>query len=68
VELRIVPTAEQGIQCMIQCQSMTNMFQTIHIVRLDQRTNNIFILADGVDGEIELEIFPDGNWGFTDEN
>jgi hypothetical protein len=63
-----VPTSEQGIQCVIQCQSMTNMFQMIHIVRLDERTGNIFILADGVDGEIELEIFPDGNWGFTDEN
>jgi hypothetical protein len=63
-----VPTAEQAIQCVIQCQSITNLFQPIHIVRLDERTGNIFILADGGgDGEIGLEIFPDGTWGFIDE-
>jgi hypothetical protein len=66
---RVVPTAPQGIQCMIQCQWLTNMFQVIHIVRFDERTKNVYILSDGdVAGEIELEIFPDGNWSFTDEN
>lgn len=64
-----MPTAEQSIQCVIQCQAMTNLFQTIQIVRLDERTGNIFILAEGnADREIELEIFPDGNWRFTDED
>jgi hypothetical protein len=64
-----VPTAEQAIQCVVKYQSITNLFQSIHIVRLDERTNNIFILADGgEDGEIGLEIFPDGNWGFIHED
>jgi hypothetical protein len=36
------------------------MFQPIHIVRLDERTINLFILA-GQHEEIELEIRPDGS-------
>jgi hypothetical protein len=36
------------------------MFQPIHIVRLDERTLNLFILA-GQNEEIELEIRPDGS-------
>ena len=36
------------------------MFQPIHIVRLDERTLNLFVLA-GQDEEIELEIQPDGS-------
>jgi hypothetical protein len=36
------------------------MLQPIHIVRLDERTLNLFILA-GQDEEIELEIQADGS-------
>lgn len=40
---------------------LTNMmFQPIYIVRLDERTLNLFILA-GQSEEIELEIQPDGS-------
>lgn len=40
---------------------LTNMmFQPIHIVRLDERTLNLFILA-GQGEEIEFEIQPDGS-------
>lgn len=43
------------------CHLLTNMmFQPIHIVRLDERTLNLFILA-GQGEEIELEIQPDGS-------
>ena len=43
------------------CHLLTNvMFKPIHIVRLDERTLNLFILA-GQDEEIELEIQPDGS-------
>ncbi|WP_269141589.1 DUF6888 family protein [Nostoc commune] len=35
------------------------MFQPIHIVQLDKRSLNIFILAGQNEG-IELEITPDG--------
>ncbi|MDZ8079986.1 MAG: hypothetical protein RMX35_13045 [Nostoc sp. DcaGUA01] len=55
------PTAEQ-LQCLYRlCHQLTNvMFQPIHIVRLDERTLNIFILA-GQSEEIELEVTPDGS-------
>ncbi|MBW4621871.1 MAG: hypothetical protein KME17_21225 [Cyanosarcina radialis HA8281-LM2] len=35
------------------------MFQSIHLVCLDERTQNLFILA-GYNEEIEVEITPDG--------
>ena len=35
------------------------MFQPIHIIRLDERTKNIFILA-GFNEELELQINPKG--------
>ncbi|MGV0025192.1 DUF6888 family protein [Phormidesmis priestleyi] len=42
------------------CYLLTNvMFQPIHIVRLDERSLNLFVLA-GRDEEIEIEIQPDG--------
>ncbi|WP_298917584.1 hypothetical protein [uncultured Nostoc sp.] len=55
------PTAGQ-LQCLYRlCHQLTNvMFQPIHIVRLDKRSLNIFILA-GQNEEIELEITPDGS-------
>ncbi len=43
------------------CYLLTNlMFQPIHIVRVDERTLNLFILA-GRDEAIEFEIQPDGS-------
>ncbi|MCC5642303.1 hypothetical protein LC607_04920 [Nostoc sp. CHAB 5824] len=43
------------------CHQLTNvMFHPIHIVRLDERSLNIFILA-GQDEGIELEIKPDNS-------
>ncbi|WP_293117955.1 DUF6888 family protein [Okeania sp. SIO1I7] len=52
-----MPTAEQSIRCLILCQSLTNIFTPIFLVRLDERTGNLFILA--VDN-IEIEIYADG--------
>ncbi len=40
----ILPTAEQGIRCVILCQSLTNTFTPIFIVRLDEQTGNVSIL------------------------
>jgi hypothetical protein len=43
------------------CHLLTNvMLQPIHIVRLDERTLNLFILA-GQGETIEIEIQPDGS-------
>lgn len=59
------PTPEQLQKLYVLCHTITNvMFQPIHIVRLDERTGNIFILA-GREEEIEFEI---GSMGeLTDE-
>ena len=40
------------------------MYHPIYIVRLEERTNNLYILA----GEaIEIEIYPKGQWRYSDE-
>jgi hypothetical protein len=57
-----VLTAAQSIACVVQCQALTNMFRSIHILRLDETLDAIFILADK---DIELLIYPDGNWSFA---
>lgn len=42
------------------CHTLTNaMFQPIHIVRLDERTGNLFILA-GREETIEFEVNTNG--------
>lgn len=55
------PTTAQLQTLYRLCHLLTNvMFQPIHIVRLDERTLNLFILV-GQSEEIELEIKPDGS-------
>ncbi len=55
-----MPTEQQLIKLYILCNTITNIaFQPIHIVRLDERTGNLFILA-GKSEEIELQITKDG--------
>lgn len=56
-----LPTAEQGIRCVILCQSLTNTFTPVSIVRLDERTGHLFILAGD---NIEIEIYRNGLWRF----
>ncbi|WP_390610029.1 DUF6888 family protein [Acaryochloris marina] len=56
-----MPTANQGIMCVTLCQSLTNSFMPIFVVRLDERTGNVFILAGD---NIEIEIYPNGRWRF----
>ncbi|WP_445302224.1 DUF6888 family protein [Microcoleus sp. F4-D5] len=43
--------------------SLTNMYQLIYIVRLDERTNNLYILDRKT---IEREIYPNGPWRYSD--
>ncbi|AFY46868.1 hypothetical protein Nos7524_0970 [Nostoc sp. PCC 7524] len=59
--MTILPTAEQGIMCVTLCQSLTNTFTPIFIVRLDERTGNVFILAGD---NIQIEIYRNGRWRF----
>ncbi|NJL80041.1 MAG: hypothetical protein HC836_03505 [Richelia sp. RM2_1_2] len=55
-----MPTEEQ-LKCLytITCQLTFVMLQPIHLVYLDQRTLNVYILA-GEDENIEFEITIDG--------
>ncbi|WP_414578117.1 DUF6888 family protein [Anabaena sp. CCY 9402-a] len=57
----MLPTAEQGIMCVTLCQSLTNTFTPIFIVRLDERTGNVFILSGD---NIQIEIYRNGRWRF----
>jgi hypothetical protein len=43
------PTPEQTRECYRVCSELTKMFISVHIVRLDERTGEIYILAgDGL--------------------
>jgi len=57
---RVNPTEAQMRTLYRQCYRLTNVFvQPIYLVRLDERTGNLFILA-GVEESLELQIKPDG--------
>lgn len=56
-----MPTSDQGIICITLCQSLTNSFMPIFVIRLDERTGNVFILAGD---NIEIEIYRNGRWRF----
>lgn len=55
-----MPTEIQAIRCFMMCQRITNMYLPLYLVRLDERTGNIFILA----GE-ELQVLIDENGEIT---
>ncbi|WP_398344927.1 MULTISPECIES: DUF6888 family protein [Nostocales] len=57
----ILPTAAQGLKCVYLCQFLTNTYKPIYMVRLDERTGKIFILAGE---DIEILISRDGNWEY----
>ncbi|MBC6475799.1 MAG: hypothetical protein GDA48_25785 [Hormoscilla sp. GM102CHS1] len=52
-----MPTAAQALKCFIICYDLTKMYVQIYLVRIDERTDNIVILAGE---EIELEIDRNG--------
>jgi hypothetical protein len=54
------PTVAQLKRLYLLSYTLTNvMFQPIHIIRLDERNNNLFILA-GHQENIEIIISPNG--------
>ena len=60
-----IPTEAQLRKLYELCHTLTNlMLQPIHIVRLDERTGNLFVLA-GRGETIEIEVKPSGE--FKDE-
>ncbi len=51
-----MPTSAQLVKLYLVSYSITNiLFQPIHIIRLDERTGNLFILA-GFEEQLELII------------
>lgn len=60
----LYPTSRQEAKCFILCQNLTAMFVPINIVRLDERTGDIFILAGS---ETAIVIYRDGEWDFENE-
>jgi hypothetical protein len=55
-----MPTEIQAIRCFMMCQRITQMYLPLYLVRLDERTGDIFILA----GE-ELQVLIDENGEIT---
>jgi len=58
------PTAVQALTCLRVCQMVYNSFLDIHIFRFDEINGYVYILAGD---EMEILIFPEGNWRFIDE-
>ena len=58
-----MPTASQSIQAVILCQWLSNGYQPINIFRYDSKLKMIYIQG-GVNDEIALVIYSDGNWRF----
>ena len=53
-----MPTTQQAFRCFQLCQNLTNMYLSIDMVRLDNRTGNVIILAGR---ETLIEIYPNEN-------
>jgi hypothetical protein len=51
------PTPKQAISAIRVCAQLTRVYKRIDLVRLDERTRNIYILANN---SIEAEVTPSG--------
>ncbi|WP_390849974.1 DUF6888 family protein [Nostoc spongiaeforme] len=56
-----MPTPEQKTQLYILCCWFTKLYFHINIVRINERTGNIFLLAGE---ENTIEIYPNGRWRY----
>ncbi|WP_442944479.1 DUF6888 family protein [Nostoc sp.] len=56
-----VPTAKQTVEFLLVCVRLSNVLQPINIVRLYERTNQIYILAGD---DIEVLIYPNAKVRF----
>jgi hypothetical protein len=57
------PTSEQNLTCFILSQNLTMLLLPIFIVRLDERTGNIYILAGEETG---IVITRNGKWRYDE--
>ncbi|MFK0735178.1 MAG: DUF6888 family protein [Gloeotrichia echinulata GP01] len=51
------PTPKQAINAIRVCAQLTRVYKQIDLVRLDERTKNVYILANN---SIEAEVTPSG--------
>ncbi|MEH2042927.1 DUF6888 family protein [Nostoc sp.] len=51
------PTPKQAISAIRVCAQLTRVYKRIDLVRLDERTRNVYILANN---SIEAEVTPIG--------
>ena len=51
------PTPKQAISAIRVCAQLTRVYKGIDLVRLDERTRNVYILANN---SIEAEVKPTG--------
>ncbi|MEH1925237.1 DUF6888 family protein [Nostoc sp.] len=51
------PTPKQAISAIRVCAQLTRVYKGIDLVRLDERTKNVYILANN---SIEAEVTPTG--------
>ncbi|WP_407919791.1 DUF6888 family protein [Dolichospermum compactum] len=57
-------TAVQALTCLRVCQMVSNSFLDIHLIRFNEIKGYVYILAGD---EMEILIFPEGNWRFIYE-
>ncbi len=58
-EVVTIPTSAQLLECYLVCSEATKMYQSVNLVRLDERTGNLFIL---IGDDIEIVIGSNGKW------
>ncbi|WP_442935816.1 DUF6888 family protein [Nostoc sp.] len=56
-----MPTAEQTLQCFLLCRRLTMMYRPVYLIRLDERTGEVVIIAGE---ETEIAIQRDRKWTF----
>jgi hypothetical protein len=60
----ILPTAAQGLICISLCQSLTNFYHSVEILRFDERDGTIFIFAGE---ELQIQVARNGLWRYINE-
>ncbi len=58
-----MPTDIQLLKCLVLCQILSNCYRPIQLIRYDDKTKEIFIIA-GESGTIEITIFEQGQWRY----
>lgn len=58
-----MPTQSQMLKCLMICQTLSNCYRPIQLLRYDARRKEIFIIA-GEQGTIEITVFEQGQWRY----